>query len=60
MLFHHLDKQRDKGLLILRIGIGVMFMCHGFPKLAGGPEVWTKLGGALGALGIHFEPTTHF
>ncbi len=57
MIFHKLDKHRDKGLLILRIGIGIMFMCHGFPKLAAGVEVWTKLGGALSAMGINFAPT---
>ncbi len=57
MIFHKLDKHRDKGLLILRVGIGIMFMCHGFPKLTAGPEVWTKLGGALSAMGINFAPT---
>ncbi len=57
MIFHKLDKHRDKGLLILRVGIGIMFMCHGFPKLTAGPEVWTKLGGALPTIGINFAPT---
>ncbi len=57
MIFHKLDKHRDKGLLVLRVGIGIMFMCHGFPKLTAGPEVWTKLGGALSAMGINFAPT---
>jgi putative oxidoreductase len=57
MVFHKLDRHRDKGLLILRVGIGIMFMCHGFPKLTAGPEAWTKLGGALSALGISVAPT---
>jgi putative oxidoreductase len=57
MLFHKLDKFRDLGLLVLRVGIGVMFICHGFPKLTAGPELWTKLGGALSAVGIDFAPT---
>ena|SRR3989338_2243087 len=57
MIFHNLDKHRDEGLLILRVGIGIMFMCHGFPKLTAGPEAWTKLGGALSAIGVHFAPT---
>ena len=56
MIFHKLDKHRDIGLLILRLGIGIMFMCHGFPKLAAGPEAWTKLGGALSAMGVSFAP----
>jgi putative oxidoreductase len=56
MIFDSLDKHRDKGLLILRIGIGAAFMCHGFPKLTGGPDKWAGLGGALSALGLSFAP----
>jgi len=56
MIFHKLDKHRDKGLLVLRVGIGIMFMCHGFPKLTAGPETWTKLGGALSDMGVNFAP----
>jgi len=52
-----LGKGSDVGLLILRVGIGVMFMIHGWPKLSGGPEVWVKLGGAIGVFGITFAPT---
>jgi putative oxidoreductase len=33
----------DLGLLILRIGIGLLFILHGLPKLAGGPEAWEGL-----------------
>ncbi len=55
--FNKFDKYRDKGLLVLRVGIGIMFMCHGFPKLTAGPEVWTKLGGALSNIGINFAPS---
>lgn len=57
MILHSLDKHRDAGLLILRVGIGVMFMLHGFPKVVGGPDVWKHLGGALSALGFGFAPT---
>ncbi len=28
MILHTLDRHRDKGLLILRVGIGMMFMRH--------------------------------
>ena len=56
MLFHSWDRHRDKGLLILRVGIGIMFVCHGWPKIVGGPEKWTWLGGALKAFGIGFAP----
>ena len=57
MIFNKLNKYRDQGLLILRVGIGLMFMWHGFPKVAAGSEVWTNLGGALSTMGINFAPT---
>ena len=44
------------GLLLLRVGLGVMFMLHGWPKLAGGPEKWTGLGGVMGTVGLDFAP----
>lgn len=47
---------RDTGLLILRIGIGAMFMLHGAPKLFGGPKVWTKLGSAMSNVGVDVAP----
>lgn len=48
---------KDHGLLIIRIGIGVMFMFHGYPKIAGGPQFWEKLGMTMGYLGLGFWPT---
>lgn len=51
------ESRRDWGLLILRLGIGGMFVAHGLPKLLAGSEVWTGLGGAMKALGIDFAPT---
>jgi putative oxidoreductase len=48
---------RDFGLLILRIGIGIMFMLHGWPKITGGTEMWTNIGGSMANLGIDFAPT---
>ncbi len=47
----------DHGLLALRVGIGGMFMAHGWPKLAGGAKAWAKLGGAMSHLGLDFWPT---
>jgi len=44
----------DLGLLIVRIGLGIMYMLHGFPKLFGGPEYWAQVGSASSALGIDF------
>ncbi|WP_394829406.1 DoxX family protein [Pendulispora albinea] len=46
----------DLAALVLRIGLGTMFMFHGAPKLLGGPELWAKIGAAMGGLGITFAP----
>lgn len=50
-------KHRDLGLLVLRVGMGAMFIGHGLPKLLGGPKRWTQVGEAMGSLGIDFAPT---
>ena len=44
------------GLLVLRVGMGIMFLTHGYPKIAGGPEVWGGIGSAMGVFGITFAP----
>jgi len=51
-----LEKYRNVGLLILRLGIGGFIVLHGWPKLIGGTEVWTRVGGAMTHLGIHDYP----
>ncbi len=56
MCMESLAKYKDFGLLILRVGIGIMFLLHGYPKISGGPEMWTKIGSATQFLGIHFAP----
>lgn len=50
------EKQRDLGLLVLRAGIGAMFVGHGLPKLLGGPQRWTTVGEAMAYLGLDFAP----
>jgi putative oxidoreductase len=50
-------RYKDLGLLILRIGIGVAFILHGWPKLAGGPEYWEAIGQNMKLIGISFAPT---
>lgn len=47
----------DYGLLIIRIGLGISFLFHGYPKISGGPQKWEKIGGAMVNLGIDFAPT---
>ena len=46
----------DLGLLALRLILGVMFVYHGAPKMAGGPEGWTRLGAATRHLGVDVYP----
>lgn len=47
---------KDLGILIFRIGIGIAFILHGYPKLIGGEEIWTKVGSAISYIGIDFYP----
>ena len=54
--FADLYKNQHLGLLCLRIGIGIAFIIHGYPKITGGPELWSKLGGAMANWGINFAP----
>ncbi len=57
MVKQFFDRNKDFGLLILRIGIGISFIfVHGLPKIQGGPALWEKLGGSMGNLGIDFAP----
>lgn len=55
-IFDSLGKYRNSGLLIIRIGLGIMFMVHGFPKLSGGPSAWEGLGGTMKLVHIDFFP----
>ena len=55
-IFSNLGKYRNTGLLLMRIGLGIMFMYHGYPKLLGGPDMWTSVGGAMKHVGIGFYP----
>jgi putative oxidoreductase len=56
-LFTKLGKYNNTALLLLRIGLGIMMMMHGYPKLSGGMEKWEKLGGAMSHIGIKILPT---
>ncbi|MCO5143300.1 MAG: DoxX family protein [Oligoflexia bacterium] len=51
-----LGKFRDLGLFVLRAGIGIMFIIHGSGKMFGGPAEWSKIGQAMGSLGITAMP----
>ncbi|HXH19493.1 MAG TPA: DoxX family protein [Chitinophagales bacterium] len=56
ILSNYSEGQKNFGLLLLRIGIGVMFIMHGYPKLIGGPERWESLGAAMKNLGVEYVP----
>jgi len=56
MRLKFLARFRDEGLLLMRLGLGGMFLLHGWPKIAGGPEKWSQLGKAVAYLGIDFFP----
>lgn len=56
MIFDRLDKYSDLGLLFLRIGIGVMFILHGYPKIMAGSDTWIHIGKALEVFHISFSP----
>jgi putative oxidoreductase len=47
---------KDVGFFILRVGIGIIFIGHGFPKIAGGIEKWIMLGSVMQNFGITFAP----
>lgn len=55
-LFSNLGNYKNFGLLIIRIGLGVLFIYHGLPKLLGGPHKWEGIGTATNYVGIHFLP----
>src|SRR5512139_1900015 len=55
-LLASLGKHKDFGLLILRLGLGAMFVWHGAPKLMGGPGSWEKIGLAMTSVGITILP----
>ncbi len=46
----------NTGLLLLRLGVGIVFIMHGWPKISGGPAQWEKIGSSMGDIGIHFLP----
>lgn len=51
-----LSKFKNTGLLLIRVGLGIMFVMHGYPKLLGGPDRWESVGSAMGHMGITFLP----
>lgn len=46
----------DYALLILRVGIGIIYLVHGALKLYGGRAVWLWLGNQMSVVGVHVLP----
>ncbi len=46
---------KDIGLVIIRLGLGISMMVHGYPKLFN-PEKWEWLGSQMVHVGINFAP----
>ncbi len=55
-LFSKLGNYKNFGLLIMRVGLGIMFIYHGYPKLLGGIKTWEGLGESTKYVGVHFWP----
>lgn len=53
MIRRFLEKNKDIGILIARMGIGSAYLfVHGWAKIMEGPKLWEKIGGAMNNLGI--------
>ena len=56
-IFGKLGRYNNAGLFIMRVGLGVMMIIHGRPKVTGGPEKWHALGESMSHLHINFAYT---
>ncbi len=55
-LFSNKKKYMDIGLLVMRVGIGVIFIKFGWEKINAGSQKWLWLGSQMAHLGITFAP----
>ena len=55
-LFATDSRYYELGLLIIRVGLGLIFMVHGWAKLMGGVPTWQWMGSQMGNFGITFWP----
>jgi putative oxidoreductase len=51
-----LGKLSPFGFLVMRVGLGFVFIVHGTPKVFGGPALWAGLGAAMANLGVTMYP----
>ena len=51
------EKNRDAGILMMRLGIGIAFaFTYGLMKILGGVEMWNGIGMTMSNVGITFAP----
>jgi putative oxidoreductase len=56
-LFSSDEISKDFGLLLVRLGVGLSVVIHhGYDKLTGGPEAWTKIGANMDRLHVTVFP----
>ncbi|RAU82445.1 DoxX family protein [Pontibacter arcticus] len=56
MIIRHRYAAKNTGLLLLRVGIGFMFILHGWPKMMGGAPRWEMIGQSMELFGVGFAP----
>lgn len=56
ILFYSNEKLFQAAWCLLRMGVGITFIIHGYAKVSGGEDVWIWLGQQLKILGIDFLP----
>lgn len=55
-LFSSSNESIKTAIFLIRVGFGIIFILHGFPKIAGGVDTWTWLGENMGLVGLGFAP----
>jgi putative oxidoreductase len=55
LLMNNTSRFREFGLFVIRFSVGaVIAYVHGYGKITGGVDEWSKHGAAMGSIGIHF------
>jgi len=55
-IFNTSGKSAQWAITLLRVGFGIIYILHGYPKMLGGPERWEGIGGTMGIVGLGFAP----
>jgi putative oxidoreductase len=50
------DNSLHIALFIIRVGFGIFYMIHGWPKIMGGADRWIRLGENMELIGLGFAP----